>query len=230
MAEEPRSDLQKISDEEIGEVVEAMQEFTSTHPWRVLEGITGLRIDRGSVAEQLSTRKPPREVTPDAEIIAIDECLGVYRPRRRQIVLFQREIAAAAKILICKAEDLEHVVRYHEWGHAVLHAGTDKDGRECDQKNYNQIDGRVHESLAQLFAWRAIEQNMRDSRSARVQGTWKRIRDVFACLERRQPPPYRGWRPLERVPLPKLQTILILIRRGTRFGEWEGLSGVAELE
>ncbi len=230
MPEEPSLDFEKMSNQEIGEIADAIQEFASTHPWRALKGITGLEIARGSIEEQPSNRKPPQEIAPDGEIIAIDECLGVYRPRRKQIVLFQRGIAAAARILKCEAEDLQQVVRYHEWGHAVLHTGADKDGRECDIRNYNRIDERVHESLAQLVTLRAIEQNLRDSRNARVQRRWKRIQDIFTKLEARQPSVYRGWRQLEKVPLPRLQKVLILVRRGTRFGEWEGLSAAAELE
>src|SRR6266849_9149704 len=99
MPEEPGPPFEKMSDEEIAEVAEAMQEFTSTHPWRVLKGITGLEIERGSVEERQSNRKPPKEIAPDADIIGIDEYLGLYRPRRKQIVLFRRGIAAAAKIL-----------------------------------------------------------------------------------------------------------------------------------
>jgi hypothetical protein len=230
MVEEPSPNFEKMSDQEIAEIAEAMQEFTSTHPWRVLKGITGLEIERGSVEEHLSNRRPPDEIASDAEIIAIDECLGVYKPRRKQIVLFRQGIAAAAQILNCEAEDLQHVVRYHEWGHAILHAGADKDGRECDLRDYNRIDEHVHESFAQLLAWRAIEQNLRDSRNARVQRRWKRIQDIFTNLEARQPSAYRGWRRLEKMPLPKLQKVLILTRRGTRFGQWEGLSAVAELQ
>jgi hypothetical protein len=230
MPGEPSPDFEKMSNEEIGEIAEAMQEFASTHPWGVFRGITGLAIDRGSVEEQLSNRKPPREIAPDAEIIAIDECLGLYKPQRKQIVFFQRGIAAAAKILNCEVEDLQHVVRYHEWGHAVLHGGVDKDARECILRDYNRIDKHVHESLAQILAWRAIEQNLRDSRNARVQRRWKRIQHIFTNLETRQPSLYRGWRRLEKVPSPKLQKLLILIRRGTRLGEWEGLSAVAELD
>lgn len=230
MPQEPSRDFEKMPHEELAEVANAIHEFESTHPWSVLKGITGLALERGSVGEQMTGSKPPMEIAPNAEIIAIDQCLGLYKPLRKQIVLFRRGIEAAAKILKCEAQDLQHVVRYHEWGHAILHAATDKDGRECDLRNYNQIDERVHESLAQLLAWRAIEQNARDSRNARVQRRWKRIQDIFTDLEARQPLAYRDWRRLEKVPSPKLQKILILIRRGTRFGEWEGLSGVAELE
>lgn len=228
MPEEPSPDFEKMSNEEIGVVAEAIQEFASTYPWRVLKGITGLGIERGSVEEQLSNRKPPMEIGPDAEIIAIDECLGLYRPRRKRIVLFGRGIAAAAKILNCEAEDLQHVVRYHEWGHAILHAGADKDGRECDLRDYCRIDEHVHESLAQLLAWRAIEQNMRDSRNARVHRKWKKIQDAFADLEVRQPPAYRSWRQFEKLSVPPLQKILILIRMGTRFRDWEGMSALVE--
>lgn len=228
MPEGQSRDIGKMSDEEITEVVEAMQEFTSMHAWSVLKGITGLGIERGWVEEQLSNRKPPKEIAPDAEIIAIDECLGLYRPREKRIVIFHRGVAAAAQILKCEAEDLQHVVTYHEWGHAMLHVGEDLDGRECDLRNYSRIDARVHESFAQLLAWRAIEQNLRNSRNPRVQRRWQKIRDIFTALEARQPPAYRGWRRLEGVPLPKLEKILILIRRGTRFREWEGLSAVAD--
>ncbi|SRR5579884_791549 len=230
MTGESSAQFEKMSSEEIDQVVGAIGEFTSTHPREALKEITGLQIARGGVEEQLSNRKPPKEIAPDAEIIAIDECLGLYNPRRKQIVLFQRGIAAAANILKCEADDLQHVVRYHEWGHAILHAGVDRDGRECDLRNYSRIDERVHESLAQLLAWRAIEQNLENSRNPRVQRRWQRIRDIFTALETRQPLAYRGWRRLVKVPLPKLQKILILIRKGARFGEWEGLSTVAELE
>jgi hypothetical protein len=228
MPEKPSPDFEKMSEEELQQVAEAMQEFTSTHPWRVFRGITGLGIERGSIEEQLTDRKPPTEIAPDAEIIAIDECLGLYMPQRKQIVLFQRGISSAARILNCEAEDLQQVVRYHEWGHAILHAGTDKDGRACDLRDYRGIDKRVHESLAQLLAWRAIEQNFRDSRNARVQRRWKRIQDVFTDLESRQPPVYRGWRQFEKLLVPRLQTVLILIRRGTRFRDWEGISALVE--
>lgn len=227
---EPSTQFEKMSSEEIDEVVGAIGEFASTHPWEALNEITGLQIARGLVEEQLSNRKPPLEVTPNAEIISIDEYLGLYNPRRKQIVLFQRRIVAAANILKCEADDLQQVVRYHEWGHAILHAGADRDGRECDLRNYSRIDERVHESLAQLLAWQAIEQNLRNSRNPRVQRRWQKNRDIFTALETRQPPTYRGWRRLEKVPLPKLQKILILIRKGARFREWEGLSAVAELE
>jgi hypothetical protein len=230
MSEEMASDLDKMSSEEFSDVVDAMNEFLSVHPGTVLKEITGLGIGRGSVEEQLSNRKPPLEIAPDTEIIAIDECLGLYKPRQKQIVLFQRGIAAAAEILNCEAENMQHVVTYHEWGHAMLHAGKDIDGRECDLRNYSRIDKRVHESLAQLLAWRAIEQNARNSQNPRVQRRWQKIRDIFTALETRQPPAYRGWHSLDKIPLPKLREILILIRKGARFGDWDGLSAVAELE
>ncbi len=228
MPEQPSPDLEKMSDEEIRQVVEATGEFHSAQPHRTLSQATGLRIETGSVEEQLTNRKPPREIAPDAEIVAIDECLGLYRPRRRQTVLFRRGIAAAAKILKCEAEDLQHVVRHHEWGHAILHAGVDKDGRECDLRDYNRIDEHVHESLAQLLAWRAVEQNMRDSRNARVQRRWKRIQHVFTDLEARQPSVYRSWRRFEKLSVPQLQKVLILIRKGTRFRDWEGMTALVE--
>ncbi len=228
MPEEPYPPFEKMSEEELAHVIDTIGEFHSAQTHATLSQATGLRIGPGSVEEQLTDRKPPREISPDDELIAIDECLGLYRPRRKRIVLFRRGITAAAKIPNCDAEDLQHVVRYHEWGHAILHIGVDKDGRECDLRDYNRIDEHVHESLAQLLAWRAIEQNVRESRNPRVQTRWKKIEDVFTQLEVRQPPAYRSWRRFEKLSVPQLQKTLIVIRRGTRFRDWEGLSVLSE--
>src|SRR5581483_8295256 len=106
MTGESSAQFEKMSSEEIDQVVGAIGEFTSTHPREALKEITGLQIARGGVEEQLSNRKPPKEIAPDAEIIAIDECLGLYNPRRKQIVLFQRGIAAAANILKCEVDEI----------------------------------------------------------------------------------------------------------------------------
>jgi hypothetical protein len=221
MPEDAGPQLEKMSDEERAELLDAILEFYPREPHRTLGQLAGLRVEAGAVEEEQTNRKPPTAVAPDAEIIAIDECLGLYRPGRKRIVLFLRGVAAAAKILNCEAEELQHVVRYHEWGHAALHVGLDKDGRACDVRHYNRIDQRVHESLAQLLAWLAIEENMRRSRNPRVQRKWNRMKDIFTKLEGRQPPEYRGWRRFQKLPVPKLQKVLILIRRGTRFGDWQ---------
>ena len=121
-------------------------------------------------------------------------------------------------------EGLEHVVRYHEWGHAILHVGVDKDRQECDLRDYNRIAKRVHESIAQLLAWRAIEQNISKCRNPLAGDRWNKIKDLFIRLELRQAPEYRNWRQFNKLPKSYLQKVLILIRKGTRLRDWEGLS------
>lgn len=224
MSEELGPDFEKMSAEGIAEVVEAINEFLSAHPWTVLSQIAGLQIEKESVEEKLINRRPPLEISSNAEFIPVDEYLGMYKPQAKRIILFEPGITAAADLLKCETDDLQHVVRYHEWAHAILHLGLDKSRHQCEFKDYNRIDERVHESLAQLLACRAIKQNICESRNARVQTKWKRIGDVFTKLEVRQPPQYRSWRQFQELPIVFLQEILVLIRKQVRFADWEGLS------
>lgn len=231
MSEQGGGDFERMSHEEIADLAKAIGEFHSTHPCRVLSQIAGLEIEEKWVEVRLTKRKPPVEIASNAEIIPIDECLGLYQPRAKRITLFQRGIAAAADLLRRATEDLqrvtvdlEHVVRYHEWGHAIVHVGLDKGRHQCELGDYNRTDERVHESIAQLLAWQAIEENIRKSESHQAKATRNRIKDIFIRLEHRQTPKYRNWRQFEKLPKPCLQKVLILIRTGTRFGDWEGLS------
>ena len=140
------------------------------------------------VREEISLERSPWHGQVDE--IEIDKMLGVYVPQEKLVRLYVVEIRAAADNLNIKFDDLLHVVRYHEAGHAVTHLGRDGAGQCMTVEEFNGLDGGLNpsplvESFAQCLCRLLCEEDER-----------KVLTDAFDRLEKKQPPAYRQWREL----------------------------------
>ena len=135
--------------------------------------------------------------------IPIDVLLGRYIPTERKIKVFRLNIEQYSRHPFnCTAEDLEFIVRMHEYCHALLHLGISlhydrnllasyPNGRETTWDGFvssrnavsSSIDEATHEFLAQTLGWCAL--NALHSYKAGV------LPDLFLKLMEKQPPLYR---------------------------------------
>jgi hypothetical protein len=155
--------------------------------------------------EMFSDDEPPKRLREDAEIIPIDEYLGLYEPDKMQITIFKKGIEEAVEILKCKSSDLTYIVRLHEWSHGLVHVGLSKDdmakvSRDNNYLNeqfrimnhvFRSIDDRLHEHLAQLLTYQSLNTLHKEARNEESREVIRRISDTFKDLRRRQPPEYQ---------------------------------------
>lgn len=172
-------------------------------PWDALTGLTKYQFIKNPTEDQ-SNDDPPKIVADKAEIIPIDEFLGLYRPLEHKITIFNKGIEAASNIIKCNSDDLRYVVRLHEWAHALIHLGSEDDVaskartdndymQDCIKQAdriYDSIEKRLHEQLAQLLTYHSLKmlsKNAKGDRGKEINS--ERIR-VFKELNKRQPMEY----------------------------------------
>lgn len=167
---------------------------------------------------------PPKPVPRDAELLTIDEYLGIYLPSGQHCKVFSRNVKVAAEMLGCSESDLEWVVRYHEEAHAVVHLGVPWSQRlralkEEDYRaarldeltaSWNAIEPDLNEQLAQLLAYHCLKDL---AATKDVADKADRMLDVFKKLMLRQPPCY-NIRPYLEVSVDRLRVGLQLIKEG----------------
>ena len=191
-------------------------------PRQLLEAATGLGFLHGreikSPGEWVDTGEPPRRIG-DGEWAPIDECLGLYDPKRSRINLFEQGIRDASSMLTCSMDDLCLIVRVHEFAHALVHLGPYAEAFEAttgypeDSSEQKRIQSKadrlfakiphvLHEQLAQILTYYALAETVR------VAGwddqTRQRCLGLFSDLMHHQPPPYRVFDLLE---VPKLRVV-----------------------
>jgi hypothetical protein len=126
--------------------------------------------------EVQSDEKPPVRLDARADIIPIDEVLGIYMPERQEIKIFKRRIEDAAKRLSLHEQDTVLIVRLHEWAHALFHLGLPENERfrvtrdeaswpetlvSATAKFYS-LDRGLRERLVQLIVYHGL-QSLRSS-------------------------------------------------------------------
>lgn len=160
-------------------------------------------------SEEKSDDEPPGWALRD-ELWTIDELLGVYDSTRRKITIFDKGIGFIAARLGVPAEFIEYIVRIHEYGHAVFHLGVDRPTYDALNRAfledsphwqldtasvltavYASVDPYVHEQIAQLITWLALEQLHSQVSTDRAKTACAKLRDAFDKLMTRQPPAYR---------------------------------------
>lgn len=154
---------------------------------------------------ELSDEDPPVRLTVHPEEIAIDGLLGLYDSRAQEITIFSKGIRRVAKILGVSTDDLTLVVQYHEWAHALLHLGLDREDCALVVRDESQwaerigrmntwfstLDPNLHETLAQLLARQGLCWLKEEARIPDAQKSIDRITRVFEQLMRRAPAAYR---------------------------------------
>lgn len=204
--------------------------FPRPEPGHVLSKLTGLSWRAGQIPEVINSEEdPPYEWDPRRELIPIDDYLGLYNPVSRRIILWNKGIESAATVLRCAAKELEHIVRYHEFGHAIVHLGFDKSGGQCDLAQFRSIDRRIQESLAQLLAFEGMTIRIGSASDDEERSVWLKMRDtVLPSLESRQPPQYRNWRHFLGVRDDKIHNVIVAVRKGLRLDGWDGFALLAQ--
>jgi len=156
-------------------------------------------------SEIVSDDDPPIRLTDQSDEIAIDGVLGLYNPGKQEITIFRKGVSRAAEILKVSPDDLQLIVRLHEWAHALLHLGLDKAdhmsvlrdesswAERVDRLNawFNALDTNLHESLAQLLTREGLQCLKDKATVPDAQVMIDRIADVFRQLMRRAPSAYR---------------------------------------
>jgi hypothetical protein len=176
-------------------------------PFQLLEKLTEYNdvfaIGKGP-SEFTIEQEPPIKMDERSEIIPIDGYLGMYDPQLREITIFNKGIRNASEIIDCIPDDLTYIVRLHEWSHALIHIGLDKDGRlkavrddtywidllEKLTSIFLSIETTLHEHLAQLLTYHALSELYQDAEHEEAKDVISRIMTTFQELNKRQPPEY----------------------------------------
>jgi len=185
--------------------------------------------------EVFSDETPPRELGERTEIIPIDECLGLYEPKKTKITIFNRGIEDASKLIKCNPEHLKYIVRLHEWSHALVHIGFceskrlavlkdenlwDKELAEAT-KIYTSIEDKLHEHIAQLLTYHSLTLISQDAEHEESRKILNNIIKIFLELNKRQPPYYRIDEYLD-VPRNRIIQSITLLKKGWLKGVFDG--------
>ncbi|MFW6196773.1 MAG: hypothetical protein ACOC5D_05495 [Thermoplasmatota archaeon] len=149
--------------------------------------------------------KPPKAIDDRTEIFPIDECLGLYKPDEREIIIFNKGIDKASEIIDCNPLYLKYIVKIHEWSHALIHLGLNLDERnkmnrddnyrEERLKNltsvYKSFGTKLDEHLAQLLTHYSLQQLENDSTSKDGRKMIGAYKETFKKLNKHQPSKYR---------------------------------------
>lgn len=112
----------------------------------------------------------------------IERVLGIYDPKERKIVLYERGILAVSKEEKIDLDILRSVVLVHELGHWLSHTMPQGTTQCWENVQYNHASTDVHEGWAQLFDYWAVDQNSN-----------KAYYDAFAALNKNQSLPYHTY-------------------------------------
>lgn len=182
-----------------------------------------------------SSKEPPLKLGKKTELIPIDRYLGLYEPHRTHITIFDKGVTRAAKSIRCKtARDLEYVVTLHEWAHALVHIGLEKEeasrafleekfwGENFEEwtVRYDSIERTLHERIAQLLTFHSLKMLAETARYDESRAVFNRMMDCFWVLNARQS---RDYRIDDYKEIPKGRTIesLRLLKRGWLKGIFE---------
>lgn len=184
--------------------------------------------------ETVSDDDPPVRLRDDAECIPIDGFLGRYTPHDQRITLYNKGIARASEILKVDPHDLKHIVRIHEYAHAIVHLGlTDEENLailkdenlwpphlESSTAAFEHIETAVHEKIAQLITLRSIQSQHKNASTEEGKEVLSRIEKIFHQLARRQGPEYQIHDLLD-IPHHRIVQSLQLMKGGALSGQFE---------
>lgn len=230
MKENPTEKASRIYEDIMGEIELRSQVFRS--PYGLLYDLTQLEflIDH-SPKETPTDSEPPRDVFEGNEIIPIDEFLGLYDHKQRKIVIFNRAIEWASKELNCHSELLRHLVRIHEWAHAVMHLAVDEEmSKKVSDSNYDpkvidnilqnqskiyeSIERELHEALAQLLTYHSLRKSEEKATKKESKLVINKMIEIFSELSKRQPNEYKVDVEYFNVPLDRVSRSIHLIKKG----------------
>jgi len=210
---------------EVADIVAQVQK----RPPETLATLTNYHLTIGIdelVSEKERKDDPPKLFSEKSEIIEIDGCLGFYNPEEREITTFVKGIEKASQIIGCKAVHLEHIVRLHEYSHAIVHIGLSEDDRQRGAREnnylrtfleqattiYNSIEHSLHEHLAQLLTHHSLKILREGARHPIAQDAIDQRIKAFKKLNSYQPAEYRLRDEDRRVPRDKIIRALDLLK------------------
>ena len=196
-----------------------------------LSSITTGRSQSITSLEVQSDEEPPVRLDARADIIPIDGVLGIYTPEQQEIKIFKRGIEDAAKRLSLREQDITLIVRLHEWAHALFHLGLPENERfrvtrdEASWReilvsataNFHSLESGLHERLAQLIVYHAVQSLRSESIIPEAQNALDRIARAFEKLMQHSPSDYRIGK-YTSVPRKKVVTSVGLLRAGGLVG------------
>lgn len=172
-------------------------------PRLTLEAISKNHLSSCSPSESYSREIPAlsREFS-DGEYLPIDALFGNYNHRTRRILIYYRSIEKYRSAFEGSFEDILHIVRLHEFAHALVHLGIRVIYRDqvlydlnaIDRTNWRKFlrtrsdaftgtDSGSHEFIAQGLTYAGI--------LALPEVERNRLIDVFHRIELRQPDEYK---------------------------------------
>lgn len=151
-----------------------------------------------------SDQEPPKKLAIRAEIIPVDEYLGLYEPKKRKITIFNKGIEHASSIINCNPGHLKYIVKLHEESHAFVHISFDendtlqvlnddshwKEQLKRATKIYNSIENKLHENIAQLLTYHSLLLIRENAQHDEAREIVNKIITIFLELTRRQPVEY----------------------------------------
>ncbi len=135
--------------------------------------------------------------------------LGDYEPAASKVLLYTEAIAVCADKLALRARYVGSVTLIHETMHALMHLGTDLDGRRWTEFSLPDAGhplfepSKFHETLAQYFTYQHILR-LRDPA----------LMNAFKVMSAKQAPAYRAWESLVDLPMEDARAWFMNVRRG----------------
>lgn len=134
--------------------------------------------------------------------IDFESVLGIYRPDKKDIVIYRRGVLWTSDILRIPEAAVFSVVAIHELAHWAIHRLGPSRTYEWDTDSFNSVDADTHEMLAQLMTnWVAVFR----------QGAF---RNAFERLNQRQSLRYKRFRDYTAGPATLLPVLDSLRSRG----------------
>lgn len=206
-------------------------------PFQLLEHeLQGIYLfSTGHYPKEVSTEDdPPIKLGESAEIIPIDEFLGLYSPDKQEIIIFQKGIKEASDKLKINPKHLEFIVRVHEWAHAIFHLGVSENDRykilrddsywdvilDTSTKLFKKIEHNLHEYLAQILTLYCVQSLKRASKTDQGKQVLERIEQTFHHLSAHQPSEYQIHDLLD-VPRERILKSIMLLRNRSLVGRAE---------
>ncbi len=228
--------------EDILRIIDVLSEVVKA-PYQVLQSLVSYQYRFVKLPEVLhSNDNPPIEIREKAEVIPIDQYLGLYEPEKTKITIFNKGIERASRIINCKPEVLKQIVKLHEWSHALIHIGFEetqsvdvvrmlsdekywKEWLRNSTQIYLSIDKRLHEHLAQLLTYYSLNTILKNARCAEAKRIINCIINTFLELNKRQPPEYKVDNYFN-VPQSRVIKSISLLKKGWIKGVFEAWSTV----
>jgi len=179
----------------------------SQPPFQVVEAVVGHQWTfaiRHCPAERASDDEPPLRLDEGGDIIPIDGLLGLYRPERQEVTIFNKGIVKVAELLNLGIADITFVVRLHEWAHALLHVGLPQEARvhvtqdesswpaalAAATAQFQGLESGLHERLAQLLVHHGLRAMRAAAKAPEAQAALGRRAVAFEQLTKRAPADY----------------------------------------